>query len=107
MEKCPNYFLHSYIASLQHFKRFVVWKKRLTGHFLELVSEALHPFGACVFDVFKSKNLGYLPKSHNQTVLKSLGVGHNAYEACVQSLYTQNSMDEWIDISLKVKHKKE
>jgi hypothetical protein len=56
-----------------------------------------------VIVAFEGKKLGYLPRSQNKNVSKILQAGYDAYEARIQSLYTQNPMYERIEICLRVK----
>ena len=102
-----TYFLHCYLAGLQYYEVLEVWKKLEKGQTLELISEPDNRYDEhAVIVAYKGKKLGYLPRSQNQTVSKILQAGHDAYEARIQSLYTQNPMYERIEICLKVKGKK-
>ncbi len=99
-------FLHCYIAGLQYYEVLEVWKKLEIGQRLELIPEPDNRYDEyAVIVAFGDKKLGYLPRSQNKTVSLLLQAGHDAYEARIQSLFTQNPMYERIEICLKVKEK--
>ena len=76
------------------------------GQHLDLTPEPNNRYDEHAVAVsFEGKKLGYLPRSQNKTVSQLLQAGHDAYEARIQSLYTQNPMYERIEICLKVKNK--
>ena len=106
MKPQSTYFLHCYIAGLQYYEVLEVWKKLEIGQHLELIPEPNNRYDEhAVVVAFDGKKLGYLPRSQNKTVSQLLQAGHDAYEACIQSLYTQNPIYERIEICLKVKNK--
>ena len=107
MENHSTYFLHCYVAGLQYYEVLEVWKKLEIGQTLELLPEPDNRYDEhAVIVAFKGKKLGYLPRSQNKVVSQILRAGHDAYEARIQSLYSQNPMYERIEICLKVKEKK-
>ena len=98
------YFLHCYIAGLQYYEVLEVWKELEIGQLLELIPEPNNRYDEhAVIVAFEGKKLGYLPRSQNENVSKILQAGYDAYEARIQSLYTQNPMYERIEICLRVK----
>ena len=104
--KQSTYFLHCYIAGLQYYEVLEVWKKLEIGQIVQLIPEPLNRYDEhAVIVAFNDKKLGYLPRSQNKVVSQILQAGHDAYEARIQSLYTQNPMYERIEICLKVKKK--
>ncbi len=104
MKQQSTYFLHCYIAGLQYYEVLEVWKKLEIGQIVQLIPEPQNRYDEyAVIVAFKGKKLGYLPRSQNKAVSQILLAGHDAYEARVQSLYTQNPMYERIEICLKVK----
>ena len=106
MENHSTYFLHCYVAGLQYYEVLEVWKKLEIGQTLELLPEPDNRYDEhAVIVAFKGKKLGYLPRSQNKVVSQILRAGHDAYEARIQSLYSQNPMYERIEICLKVKGK--
>ena len=106
MDTPSTYFLHCYIAGLQYYEVLEVWKKLEIGQTLDLIPEPNNRYDEdAVVVAFTGKKLGYLPRSQNHAVSKILRAGHDAYEARIQSLYSENPMYERIEICLKVKNK--
>ena len=106
MDTSSTYYLHCYIAGLQYYEVLEVWKKLEIGQTLDLTPEPDNRYDKhAVVVSFDGKKLGYLPRSQNKAVSQILQAGHDAYEAHIQSLYTQNPMYERIEICLKVKNK--
>jgi hypothetical protein len=99
-----NYLLHCYIAGLQYYEVLEVWKDLQIGQFVQLIPEPENPHDPNAVGVaYGLHKLGYLPRSQNKAVSKILPAGHDAYEARIQSLYSQNPMDKRIEICLKMK----
>lgn len=106
MEKQSTYFFHCYIAGLQYYEVLEVWKQLEIGQTLDLIPEPDNRYDKhAVVVAFEGKKLGYLPRSQNRVISKILQAGHDAYEARIQSLYTQNPMYERIEICLYVKER--
>ena len=106
MEQTSTYFLHCYIAGRQYYEVLEVWTKLEIGQHLELIPEPNNRYDEyAVIVAFEGKKLGYLPRSQNKAVSQLLQAGHDAYEARIQSLYTQNPMYERVEICLRVKER--
>ena len=106
MQHSSTYYLHCYIAGLQYYEVLEVWKELEIGNTLDLTPEPDNRYDKHAIIVsYKGKKLGYLPRSQNRDVSKILQAGYDAYEARIQSLYSQNPMYERIEICLHVKHK--
>jgi len=106
MQNDSTYFLHCYVAGLQYYEVLEVWKKLEIGQEVQLIPEPNNRYDEhAVIVAFENKKLGYLPRSQNKAVSLLLQAGHDAYEARIQSLFTQNPMYERIEICLKVKRK--
>lgn len=106
MHQKSTYILHCYIAGLQYYQALEVWKELQIGDSLQLLPEPdnIHDEYAVIV-AYKNKKLGYLPRSQNKAISLILSGGHDAFQARVQSLYSDNPIYERIEICLHVKPK--
>lgn len=107
MQNTSTYVLHCYIAGLQYYEVLEVWKQLQIGDLLTLIPEPDNRYDEnAVIVAYGTKKLGYLPRSQNKAIAKVLQAGHDAYQARIQSLYSDNPLYERVEISLHVKPKK-
>jgi hypothetical protein len=72
-DKTTSYLLHCFIAGLQYYDVLEVWKFLKISDHLDLIPEPNNRFDHnAVMVVCKGKQLGYIPRSENRHIPRSL-----------------------------------